>query len=685
MNPLGNNDRDRVLASTDIVRLIGEHVQLRPKGREFAGLCPFHDDKNPSMQVSPQKQIYKCFSCGAGGSCFDFVMGYHKLTFPEAMKMLADRAGIELTPFKPGKGGGGANPKNTDRRKRLLAANEQGLAYFREQLQSPEAKPIREYLAKRGVSDEMVERFQLGYAAHSWHALSEEVVAKRWDKPAFEAAGLIANGQRGYYDKLRHRLIFPICDDMGRPIAFGGRTLPGNELDDPTVDAKYLNSPETLLFNKSQTLYGLHLAKKPIIDGKTAVIVEGYTDVIACHQHDRCNVIAALGTAFTAEHATKLRRFCEKVVLVFDGDAAGHKAADRAVEVLLTSEIDVAVVILPEGKDPDELLAQEGGQAAWDQAIADAPDAMQYLLSQFETDLQTADTMAGKQDAATAFLTRLARHDIAAMPGLRRALVLARLAQLLHMPEPEIMAELKRLKPRQFAPVIPPAEAAEHAASDDTQADDPSYDLPPDYDVTGGVGPVMTEIPPEYSEIGQIERPEGDSSSKLRRARDLAERQLVACLLRDNDLFHSAMPDGGDFCEMVPPGDVEGQGRRLYQLLHDRFADGEELTLVGLLAELGERGWDGERRWLTRADVELDPLVGDDRQRLEAIFAEAAQAIAKHRRRQAHEQDRRSLVARGESPEDPVAAALELAGQAQRLAQQRRDEQDPGRIARGNR
>ncbi|MGB1126340.1 MAG: DNA primase [Phycisphaeraceae bacterium] len=663
MNPSGNNDRERVLASTDIVRLIGEHVQLRPKGREFAGLCPFHDDKNPSMQVSPQKQIYKCFSCGAGGTAFDFVMGYHKLDFREALKMLADRAGIELTPFK-GTGQGSdaqGESKSSDRRKRLFSVNELALAFFQSQLQSESAEQVRDYLAKRGVSAEMIEQFQLGYAPHSWHALSETVAAKRWDKPAFEAAGLIANGNRGLYDKLRHRLIFPICDDMGRAIAFGGRTLPGNELDDPTVDAKYLNSPETLLFNKSRTLYGLDLAKKAIIDAKTAVIVEGYTDVIACHQHDRRNVVAALGTAFTAEHATKLRRFCEKVVLVFDGDAAGHKAADRAVEVLLTSEIDVAVVILPEGKDPDELLAQDGGQESWDLLIANAPGAMQYLLAQFEGELNDAGTMAGKQDAAVAFLTKLARHDIASMPGIRRALVIARLAQLLHMPEHEVLEELKRLKPRQFTPVIPPPDASD----------------------TGPDGPVMDENSLNDAQNAQFERPEGDSSSKIR-AQEQAQRQLVACLLRNNDLFHKAMPDGADFCEAVPPGDVAGEGSRVYQLLHDRFADGESLTLLGLLAELAERGWDNERRWLTRADVELDPLIGDDPAKLDRLFDESAQAIMKHQRRQAFEQDRRSLVANGEQPNDPVAAALELAGHAQRLAQQRRDEQDPGRIARGS-
>lgn len=657
MTATGNNDRERVLAATDLVRLIGEHVQLRPKGREFAGLCPFHDDKNPSMQVSPQKQIYKCFSCGAGGTCFDFVMGYHKLTFPEAMKMLAERSGIELTPFSPGKGGSAPNPKSSDRRKRLLAANELALGYFQSQLQSSDAQSVRDYIAQRGISDEMVQAFQIGYAPHNWHALSQAVAEKRWDKPAFEHAGLIADGQRGPYDKLRHRLIFPITDDMGRAIAFGGRTLPGNELDDPTVDAKYLNSPETLLFHKSRTLYGLHLAKKAIIDSKTAVIVEGYTDVVACHQHGRCNVIAALGTAFTPEHATKLRRFCEKVVLVFDGDAAGHKAADRAVEVLLTGEIDVAVVILPEGSDPDELLSTHDGEAAWDALVDHAQDAMQYLLAQFERDLGASGTMAGKQDISTAFLTKMARHEIAAMPGIRRALIIARLATLLHMPEHEVLAEIKRLKPRQFTPAVAaPLSEMELAEQAEQSAEDQQI----------------------YQEI---ERPSDDSSSKLR-AVALAQRHLVACLLRNNDLFHTSMPDGTDFCEAVPPGEVVGEGRRVYQLLHDRFADGDVLTLRGVLAELAERGWDRERRWLTMADVELDPQVeGDDPKRVQTLFMEQARAIVRHRQEQAYKAAKKGEWAGVSQATQDKPDITQLAELAQKLSQQKRAE--PGRVAPG--
>lgn len=666
MNPTGNNDRERVLASTDIVRLIGEHVQLRPKGREFAGLCPFHDDKNPSMQVSPQKQIYKCFSCGAGGTAFDFVMEYHKLTFPEAMKMLADRAGIELTPFKPGKGGLAPDPQSGDRRKRLLSVNELALAYFMKQLTAPEAQTVRDYVQQRGIIAEMVEQFQIGYAPMSWHALAETVAQKRWDRPAFEAAGLIAKSNKpdgGDYDKLRHRLIFPICDDMGRAIAFGGRTLPGNTLDDPTTDAKYLNSPETLLFNKSRTLYGLHLAKKAIIDTKTAVIVEGYTDVVACHQHDRCNVVAALGTAFTTEHATKLRRFCEKVVLVFDGDAAGHKAADRAVEVLLTSEIDVAVVILPQGKDPDELLSSADGEAQWDTLIEQAPGAMQYLLSQFEHQLSEAGTMAGKQDAATAFLTRLARHDIAAMPAIRRALIIARLADLLHLPEHDVLAELKRLKPRTFTPAIAPVPAPEQGE-------------PTEYDSA-----VNDSGSASYEQI-----PAQASSGIRMKSIELAERQLVACLLRDNGLFEVTLADGADFCEAVPPGVVVGEGKRVFQLLHDRFADGERVSLTDLSIELSERGWHAERQWMIRADAELEgQLAGEASSKCQQVFDGAVNAI----RRAQLETDRAPRfdidTAHAADRNDPVAAALAKASQAMNRAEQRRETPNPGNITRTNR
>ncbi len=413
-----NGDKEKVQEATDLVRLVGESVSLRPKGREFAGLCPFHDDKTPSMQVSPQKQIYKCFSCGAGGDAFSFVMNYHKMTFVESLKYLAERAGIELTPWKPdGRGGAGEGEnKGPGERKRIAAANEQAVGFYKALLRHPQhGQDARDYLKRRGVSAEMIDKFGLGYAPDRWDGLVTMIRDKAWDKFGFEKASLIRAKKSGDgdFDFLRHRLIFPIFDAIGRPIAFGGRKL--REEDEP----KYLNSPETPLFNKSATLYGLHAAKKPIIDAKTAVIVEGYTDVIACHQAGATNVVAALGTALTPEHVRELRRYCEQVVLVMDGDAAGQKAADRAIQVFLTGDLDVSIAVLPGGSDPDDLM-KSGGLDAWREVIARAQDALAFAFDRVQAKLDAAETVTGRQHAVEAFMDQLIQLGLTETGGVRR-------------------------------------------------------------------------------------------------------------------------------------------------------------------------------------------------------------------------------------------------------------------------
>jgi DNA primase len=350
----------RLLQSTDLVRLIGEQITLRPKGREFVALCPFHEDANPSMYVSPAKQIYKCFACGAGGDAFSFVMDYHKMTFPEAMKYLADREGIEL-PRASGAGGTGEASGGDDLRQRMRQANDHAARFYRRQIDADAGVPAREHLRRRGITDEMVEAFGIGYAPDQWDALARAVARHKLDRQAFVATGLIAERHDGStYDRLRHRLVFPIFDAIGRAIAFGGRRLADSSLDDPTSEAKYLNSPETPLFNKSATLFGLHQAKKPIIDSRTAIIVEGYTDVIAAHQAGIRNVVATLGTALTRQHASELKRYCDQVIVVFDADEAGQKAADRALEVFFTEPVDVKIATLPEGS-----WGEEGDHRVW--------------------------------------------------------------------------------------------------------------------------------------------------------------------------------------------------------------------------------------------------------------------------------------------------------------------------------
>jgi DNA primase len=384
----GQSEIDNVRDATDLVRLIGEHIALRPKGREHVGLCPFHDDKNPSMAVVTHKgnAFYKCHACGAGGDAFDFVMNYHRMEFSEALRLLADRAGITLQPRarRNGSEAESGGSKRTD----LKKANAFAATFFRRALVDPTAgKAARQVIGQRGISDEMVEAFMLGAAPDQWDGLVNRIRKQSLDESIFISAGLLKQRQQssssgssggsggGNYDAFRNRLIFPICDELGNPIAFGARKI--NPADEP----KYLNSAESALFSKSKTLYGLNLARRSIIESKQAIVTEGYTDVIACHQAGITNVVATLGTALTREHAEHLQRFCSSVVLLFDGDEAGLKAADRALHVFFSTAVDIKICVLPEALDPDELLREASGRERFAIALANAVDALDYKIA----------------------------------------------------------------------------------------------------------------------------------------------------------------------------------------------------------------------------------------------------------------------------------------------------------------
>ena len=629
-----NGDRDKVQAATDLVRLIGEQINLKAKGREFVGLCPFHDDKKPSMQVSPQKQIYKCFSCGAGGDAFSFVMNYHKMTFVESLKYLAQRAGIELTPWTPGKGSGirdQGSEKRADERKALAEANERAVGFYRAMLRHVEhGAEARAYLERRGVTAEMIDTFQLGYAPDRWDGLVQTIPHKGWDAKPFEAAGLIKPRKTGdgSFDFLRHRLIFPIFDAIGRPIAFGGRKL--REEDEP----KYLNSPETPLFHKSATLYGLHAAKKPIIDAKTAVLVEGYTDVIACHQAGACNVVAALGTALTAEHVRELRRYCEHVILVMDGDAAGQKAADRAIEVFLTGDLDVSIAVLPDGQDPDELL-KTGGLERWNEVLTTATDAITFQFERVAEQLDGGGTVTGRQRVAEGFMRRLMDLGLTKTGTVRRSLVIAQLAELLHLSESDIDRWIRDQppprRPARSAPPPPPppeAKAPEARTPDDShsaQATDSSSDSAPPDDEAYAAAMATAEdgegpSPEDLDAAAAVSQNSGsdtvairDSRSRLK-AVEAAELRLIAGVVRDNALFQLPLPDGSTLDEAISPAEMSRPDhRRLYQRVYDTLADGHDLTLAGLLGAFAEEGERELIHLLTHADHELDVAAGATR------------------------------------------------------------------------
>ncbi len=532
-------DRDdfkrQVLQSTDIVRLIGQHIALKPKGREMVALCPFHDDKRPSMHVVPSKQIYKCFACGAGGDAFSFVMNYLKMSFPEAIRHLAEQAGLAVPEHFSNAG----QTAGAEQRKTLAEANEAAVRFFRARLtDDATGKLARDYLADRGIDDSMIEQFAIGYAPDDWDALARGIQQRKLNADSFVKVGLIARRNDGsLYDRFRHRLIFPIFDGIGRPIAFGGRILAGSNLDDPTADAKYVNSPESELFNKSATLFGLNLAKRPMIKQRTAVIVEGYTDVIACHQHGFDNVVATLGTALTAQHAAELRRYCEKVVLVFDADEAGQKAADRAMEVFFGEPIDVAIAVLPAGMDPADLLGAADGPRQWKQAIQTADDAMDFHFRRIRDSFNAVDTIAGRQRIAEDYLRTLVRLGLRQLEPTRRGMVLQHLADLLHLD----LATVDQL--------IRQAAAAHRQAARHRPADEPMNDEPED-------APSL---------------------------RHRLEKLIVGCVLADASLFHADMPDGRPLDETVPPGDLAHlPTRRLYELIYDWLAEHDRLDTADL-------------------------------------------------------------------------------------------------------
>ena len=437
-----NDDRQRVRDASDIVQVVGEHLSLKPKGREYVGLCPFHDDRNPSMCVIPTKQIFHCFVCGTGGDVFTFVQKYHSMGFREALEFLAQRANIELTVHKPrGRSAEDGEPSGVGNRE-VLAANDLAAGFFRAILSHPEhGAAAREVIERRGISDEMVERFMIGASPDRWDGLGMFAQSKEVRTEALLAAGLVKQRERGdgQYDALRNRLIFPICDQIGRVIGFGGRKI--DEEDEP----KYLNSPETAVFKKSTTLFGINHAARAIKRERTAVIVEGYTDVIACHQAGVEHVVGTLGTALTSGHATVLRRLCDTVVLLFDGDAAGIKAADRAIEVLLSETIDIRIAALAgftDAKDPDELLKREDGAEVFAKVIEGSVDLIKWKFDRLRDELAGAGPARVAQRIEEE-LNRLSDLGLAELEPVRRRLMIRQIAQAARVEEGVVNAAIR--------------------------------------------------------------------------------------------------------------------------------------------------------------------------------------------------------------------------------------------------
>jgi DNA primase len=355
---------DEVRARADIVEVIGRHLTLKKSGNGFWALCPFHNEKTPSFHVEPERQIYHCFGCGEGGDLFGFRMRVESLEFPEAIRVTAREVGIEIVES------GGPSGQSS----KLARANEVALEYFRSALGQREGTAARRYLERRGIPRDLMERFEIGCAPPGWDGLLTRLEKATLPLTLAEQAGLVARRQTGdgHYDRLRDRVIFPIRNASGRLIGFGGRAL------DPEAP-KYLNTPETPLYKKGQVLFGLPQAVPGFRERDRAVIVEGYFDVLALHRAGVREGVAPCGTALTQDHARRLRRYVREVVVVFDGDDAGRRAAERALPILLEAGLRVRGVFLPAGEDPDTLVSR-GSEATLRESIDKASPLLDQLL-----------------------------------------------------------------------------------------------------------------------------------------------------------------------------------------------------------------------------------------------------------------------------------------------------------------
>ncbi|MGB0035402.1 MAG: DNA primase [Candidatus Acidiferrales bacterium] len=433
---------ERVKQQADIVRVIGEYVRLKKSGQNFTGLCPFHQEKTPSFAVHPVKQIYHCFGCGAGGDVFKFVMELEKLTFPEAVRTVAEKCGIPVP--KPRERSPEERREN-QQRSALVELHREAAAFFAQQLQeSAEGKVASAYLEDRGLNREARMRFGLGFAPSSGDALLRHLKTKYAEK-LLEACGLFSRNESGrLYDRFRRRIMFPIANESGKVIAFGGRAT-GDDM------PKYMNSPETPIYSKSNVLYHVDRAKEALRQNDFAILVEGYMDAIAVARAGITNVVASCGTSLAEPQIKLLGRFTRRVVVNYDPDTAGQVATERSLTLLLEKEFDVRVLALPGGADPDKFIKEQGADA-YKKLLAQAPPYLDYLIGRAR--LMDRTTAAGKVAALNFLMPYVQR-----LPNrLLRSEWATRIASELRVDEPVLRESLRRAAAERRSEVKPKAE-----------------------------------------------------------------------------------------------------------------------------------------------------------------------------------------------------------------------------------
>ena len=448
----GIDTKTRVKEASDIVEVIERYVPLRRKGSIFVGHCPWHDDKSPSFQVNQRRQSWVCWVCNLRGDIFDFVMRREGVEFFDALKILAQLANIEIQPSNYKKA-----PKGSAQDKQTLyeACKWVEQQFNRCLLETKNAQLARDYLEERGLDADIVDEFKLGFAPAAYNWLTDLARDTDFSNQVLEACGLITKNQNSssWYERFRGRLIFPIRDVLNRPIAFGGRLVPGVFEPDKEPPGKYINSPETRLFSKSETLYGLNLVKNELNRTRELTVVEGYTDVIGAWQAGLRNVVAVLGTALNARHIKLIKRYADRINLVLDGDTAGITRANQILDLFVAENVDLRILRLPNNADPFDYL-RENGKAVFDTAVARAPDAFEHKLN---TEIAGIDLLRDTQAANTALeniLSMLAKvpNSLTSTPSavlLKHDQLLARISKTFVLERDQVRGRLAEIRRRQ--------------------------------------------------------------------------------------------------------------------------------------------------------------------------------------------------------------------------------------------
>ncbi|OGX52069.1 MAG: DNA primase, partial [Omnitrophica WOR_2 bacterium RIFOXYB2_FULL_45_11] len=417
---------EEILSRVDIVELISGYIPLKRVGRSYKALCPFHHEKTPSFIVNPDKQIFHCFGCSAGGNAFGFLMQHERLEFPEAIEALAKRTGVIIHEASA------AERKTQNLSEQLYKINEAAAHFYSDQLHAPEGEPALKYLLKRGLTKETIQRFKIGYAQDKWDGLLNYLRGKGFGLGLIEKSGLIiAKDNGGYYDRFRKRILIPIHDTKGRTVAFGARVL-DNSL------PKYINSPETPVYSKSKVLFGLDLNNEEIRLKDLAVIVEGYFDLIFPYQAGVKNITASCGTALTQEQIRLLKRYSRNVVLVYDSDNAGQMATLRSIDTLIEEGLNVMAARLPEGYDPDS-FARRFGPEGFQKLITEAKDIFDYKL-EFLKSKYAPLTIPNKSRAASEMLSLISKFN----NTVAKSAYIKKLAEELSLDENSLLLELKK-------------------------------------------------------------------------------------------------------------------------------------------------------------------------------------------------------------------------------------------------